>query len=155
MMPPKCPFLSRLQVAAISALLLIGTTGCGALIGIFQPSVVTVALVNDSDFAVEGQLFYSDEDDTIQAALEEFGEERPFAIPAGGESTFSVSCDDLRAIILSDADLQIIGDVGPSASTDVLRDGDDFECGDRIEFRFDHSAAIVDFDVTVLVGPAN
>lgn len=134
-------------VFVLSALSLAGTFGCGAL----QPSLVTVALVNDGDFAVEGELFYSDEDDTFEEALEEFGTERPFSIPAGGESTFSVSCDDLRAIIISDADLQIIGDVGPSASTDVLRDGNDFECGDRIEFRFDHSAVITDFDVTVSV----
>ena len=34
---------------------------------------------------------------------------------------------------------------------DVLRDGDDFSCGDTIVFTFDHSGILVDFDVTVSI----
>lgn len=124
--------------------------GCDALSGlirIVQPSIVTVELVNDSDFAVEGELFYDDEDDTIREVLEETGTRRQFVIAAGGVSRFTARCDDLRAIVVANADLQIIGGVGPEASSDVLRNGDDFDCGDTIIFRFDHSDAILDFDV--------
>jgi len=134
--------------ACLTGVGLVSICGCDALLGLVEPQT-TVRLVNDSDFAVEGDLFYDDEDDTIEEILEENGTRRQFVIAAGGESSFSVPCDDLRAMIISDADLQIIGGVGPSASTDVLREGDDFDCGDVITFTFDHSAAIVDFDVEV------
>ncbi|MCH7884473.1 MAG: hypothetical protein IIC01_04415, partial [Planctomycetes bacterium] len=50
-----------------------------------------------------------------------------------------------------DADLLILGDIGPEANSDVLRDGDDFSCGDTIVFTFDHSGILVDFDVIVSV----
>ena len=129
----------------------LGCDSLSGLIGFLGPTVVTVELVNNSDFAVEGELFYDDEDDTIEELLEENGTRRQFVLPAGDRSSFSVNCDDLRAIIISDADLQLIGEIGPSASTDVLRDGNDFDCGDRIVFTFDHSSAIVDFDVTTSV----
>lgn len=131
--------------------LLPGCDALSGLIGVLQPNLVTVQLVNNGDFAVEGELFYDDEDDTIEEVLEETGTRRQFAIPAGGQSVFSVRCEDLRAIILADADLQIIGEVGPEAGSDVLRDGDDFDCGDRIIFTFDHSDALLDFDVATTV----
>lgn len=140
-----------------AAALAAGLWGCDAipgLIDLLPPNVVTVQLVNNSDFAVEGELFYDDEDDTLEEILEETGTRRQFAIPAGGQSSFSVNCDDIRAIFLADADLMVIGEVGPSASSDVLRDGDDFDCGDRIAFTFDHSSAIIDFDVTISVRSA-
>ena len=140
--------------ACLTGVALFPVCGCDALLGLVEPQT-TVRLVNDSDFAVEGELFYDDEDDTIEEILEENGTRRQFAIAAGGESSFSVSCDNLRSLIVSDADLQIIGEVGPSASTDVLREGDDFDCGDVITFTFDHSAAIIDFDVEVLVGQSD
>lgn len=128
-----------------------GIGGCGILLGALQPSEVVVALVNDGDYPVEGELCYSDEDDTVEELLEEFGTKRVFALAAGEESEFSLDCEELRAIILSKADLQLIGEVGPSTGTDVIRDGVNFECGDRIEFRFDHSDLILDFDVDVSV----
>jgi hypothetical protein len=49
----------------------------------------------------------------------------------------------------------VVGEIGPETDTGVLRDGDDFGCGDRITFTFDHSAVIVDFDVTVDVSNGN
>jgi len=131
--------------------LLSGCDALSGLLGVLAPNQVTVQLVNHGDFAVEGELFYDNEDDTIEVILEETGTRRQFAIPAGGEFTFSVNCDDFRAVILSDADLQVIGGVGPEANSDILRDGRDFECGDRIVFTFDHSEAILDFDVTTNV----
>ncbi len=121
------------------------------LVGVLPPNRVTVQMVNNSDFAVEGELFYDDEDDTIEEILEETGTRRQFAIPAGGQNSFSGNCDDIRALIIADADLLIIGGVGPEASTGVLREGDDFDCGDLLIFTFDHSEAILDFDVSTSV----
>jgi hypothetical protein len=122
--------------------------GCEALPGL-APPVTTVRLMNNGDFAVEGELLYDDEDFTIVELPEPFGERRPIVLPAGGQSAFSVPCDEFQAVIIADADLQWIAGVGPSAGTDVLRQGDDFDCGDVLRFTFDHSAAIVDFDVRI------
>ena len=143
--------MARKQFFIIGTLLALAV-GCDTLtplIGTLQPNLVTVELVNNSDFAVEGTLFYDDDQDTIEEILVETGTERAFTIAAGGRSSFSVRCDDLQAVIIDNASLQIVGDVGPEANTDVLRDGDDFGCGDTIVFTFDHSDEILDFDVTV------
>ncbi len=143
--------MARKQFFLVGVLLVL-VAGCDALtalLGTLQPNLVTVELVNNSDFAVEGNLFYDDDQDTIEEILVETGTERTFILTAGGRSSFSVNCDDLQGIIIGNASLQIVGDVGPEANTDVLRDGDDFSCGDTIVFTFDHSDAILDFDVAV------
>jgi len=143
--------MARKQFFIIGALLVL-VAGCDALaplLGTLQPNLVTVELVNNSDFAVEGTLFYDDDQDTLEEILVETGTERAFTLAAGGRSSFSVNCDDLQAIIIDNAGLQIVGDVGPEANTDILRDGDDFGCGDTIVFTFDHSDVLLDFDVAV------
>jgi len=143
--------MARKQFIIIGSLLFL-VAGCDALtalLGNLQPNLVTVELVNNGDFPVEGTLFYDNDQDTIEEILVETGTERAFTLAAGGRSSFSVNCDDLQAIIIDNASLQIVGDVGPEANTDVLRDGDEFGCGDTIVFTFDHSNAILDFDVTV------
>ena len=70
--------------ACLTGVALFPVCGCDALLGLVEPQT-TVRLVNDSDFAVEGELFYDDEDDTIEEILEENGTRRQFAIAAGGE----------------------------------------------------------------------
>jgi len=143
--------MARKQFFIIGSLLVL-VAGCNSLtavLGTLQPNLVTVELVNNSDFAVEITLFYDDDQDTIEEILVETGTERTFTLAAGGRSSFSVNCDDLQAIIIDNASLQIVGDVGPEANTDVLRDGNDFGCGDTIVFTFDHSDVLLDFDVTV------
>lgn len=143
--------MARKQFCMIGTLLVL-VAGCDALtplLGTLQPNLVTVELVNNSDFAVEGTLFYDDDQDTLEEILVETGTERAFTLAAGGRSSFSVNCDDLQAIIIDNAGLQIVGDVGPEANTDILRDGDDFGCGDTIVFTFDHSDVLLDFDVAV------
>lgn len=125
--------------------------GCDAILGVLQPSVVTVRLVNNSDFAVQARVIYDDDQDLPRDILEETGTELEFTIPAGGATTFSRSCNNLQAVVVDNADLLIVGEIGPEADTDVLRDGDDFSCGDTIVFTFDHSEVLVDFDVVVEV----
>jgi len=44
--------------------------------------------------------------------------------------------------------LLIIGGLGPETNSDVLRDNTDFSCSDTIVFTFDHTDALLDFDVT-------
>lgn len=125
--------------------------GCDAILGFLQPSVVTVRMVNNSDFAVQVRLIYDDDQELPRDILEETGTALEFTIPAGDATTFSRSCNSLQAVFVDNADLLIIGEIGPEADTDVLRDGDDFSCGDTIVFTFDHSEVLLDFDVVVEV----
>jgi len=125
--------------------------GCDLLVGFLPATRTTVRLVNLSDFRVEVTIFIDEEQDLPEEALTQVGTEIQFTIAAGETVTFSRDCGELQVIIVDDADLRIIGGIGPEAQSDVLRDGDDYGCGDTIIFTFDHSAAIVDFDVSTLV----
>ena len=126
-------------------------TGCDVLVGIILSNSTTVELVNNSDFNVDVVLYYDDTQEVPELLLVETGTRLEFTILPGQTQRFSRSCDELQAIVIDDADLRVIGGVGPEANSDVLRDGDDFSCGSTIRFTFDHSAAILDFDVTTSV----
>jgi hypothetical protein len=123
--------------------------GCNALINVLSPNRVTVRLINNSDFSVDGELYTDDEQNIPRSLLIEFGDERTFDLAPGTMQTFSMSCDDLQAIVIADADLRVATGISPETSSSVLRDGDDFRCGDTITFTFAHSALLVDFDVFV------
>ncbi len=123
--------------------------GCDALLGLIQPTTVTVTLVNESaGFDVDLTLFYHDDEDVFEVILTQFGTERNFTLSPGETQSFTRSCDDLRAIIIEDAELQVPL-LSPDADTEVYRMGEDFECGDEIIFTFTHSPLIQDFDVVV------
>ena len=131
--------------------LTLALTGCDVLIGIITPTTVTVSLVNMSDYDVDARIFISDEQDLPEFLLTELGDELNFTIPAGETATFTRNCDELQAIVVDDADLLVLVGLGPEAGSDVLRDGDDFRCGDVIIFTFSHSEAVLDFHITTLV----
>lgn len=145
--------IRRIRFVSGLVLLLI-CAGCGAadlLVGLLQPHKVTVSLVNNGDFAVQVKLFIADNQDLPEALLTDIGTELDYTINAGASASFSRNCDDLQALVIDDAELMVIGGSGPTASSDVLRDGSDFGCGDTIVFTFDHSNLILDFDVSANV----
>lgn len=125
--------------------------GCDALLDIILSTTTTVELVNNSDFDVEVLLYFDDTQEVPGILLVETGTRLEFTIPPGETRRFSRPCDDLQAIVIDDADLRVLGGVGPEANTEVLRDGTDFSCGSRIRFTFDHTAAILDFAITTSV----
>ncbi len=125
--------------------------GCDLILDIVPSPLTTIRLVNNSDFDVEVVIFIDDEQDIPEELISETGTELRFTLSPGETTSFSRVCNNLQALIVEDADLRVIGGAGPDASTDVLRDGDDFGCGDLIILTFDHSDAIVDFDVSVSV----
>jgi hypothetical protein len=130
----------------------VSLAGCAAFFDIVQPNRTVVRLVNNGAFPVRVELFISDEQDIPEDLLTADSDDREvFTVGPGGVESFSMDCDGLQAIIIDEADLQLVGQVGPETGTDVLRDGDDFGCGDTINFIFDHSELIVDFDVEVVV----
>ena len=111
------------------------SSGCGLL----SPSSVTVNLVNNGDFTVEVQIFVHSDQNVFETLIDDVGEELNFSVPAGSTVSFTRDCDDLQAIIIEDADLQILGGLfTPDADTGVLRDGSDFGCGDTLTFTFTH-----------------
>lgn len=125
--------------------------GCGLLGTLIPQPLTTVRLVNNSDFDVRVTVVYDDEQDTPRAALVEFGNALEFTLAPGESTSFSRDCDQIQAITLDNAELRVVGGFGPSFDSDVFRDGDDFGCGDVIEFTFDHSDVLVDFDAEIAV----
>ena len=133
-------------------LLALPAVGCGAVGtvgGLLGPTRTSVELVNNGDFPVDVRLFFDNDQLLLEEVLTELGNERTFLIQPGQSSSFSADCDDLQAIVIEDADLQVLGGAGPEDATDVLRDGDDFGCGDTIVFTFDHTDTIFDFSISV------
>lgn len=146
---------TRSKYFAIAGVALVaGVAGCDALIGLLQPRTVTIRLVNNSDFDVVVEMFTHDDQNVAEFLITEVGDEINRTVGSGETTTIVGDCDDVQAIIIEDADLQVVGGIGPEANTDVIRDGDDFGCGDTVTFTFDHSALITDFDVAVNVTPS-
>ncbi|MBX3394703.1 MAG: hypothetical protein KF841_05005 [Phycisphaerae bacterium] len=144
--------MEMLGVAFLSASLLIMTcTGCDeleALLGRLLDRGTRVEVTNNGDYPVDAVFYISGEQNIPRALLVELGERIAITIEPGQTMPFVRDCDDLQAIVLDDADLRVIGAIGPETSSEVLRDGTDFGCRDTILFTFDHSAVLVDFDVT-------
>jgi len=130
--------------------LMAGVAGCGVG-GLVGGSSLAVELVNDSDFPVEVTIFTSDEDDIPQSLIDDLGDEIERTIPAGGTVRLSFGCDEVRAIVIDRASLSVVGGLGPVTQTDVLRDEDDFACGDTVALTFDHSSIVFDFAVSTSV----
>ncbi len=137
--------MKKLLMAALG---LVGTVGCGAVIDLAQPDTTAVELVNDGEFDVDVTLYISDNQETIEELLTETGTKLEYWVPAGDTVRFSRDCDVLQAIVIENAELMLVGEIGPETGSEVLRDGSDFFCGDTIVFTFTHSGAIVDFDVS-------
>lgn len=132
----------------------VASAGCGSfdtLLSLLGPRTTTVRFVNNGDFAVEGRIIIGEDQETTEELLEQFGTEISFSVEAGGTMSLSRDCDELQALLLDDANLQVVGSVGPDTRSNVLTDGSDFNCGDRITFTFDHSALITDFDVNTAI----
>jgi hypothetical protein len=119
--------------------------GCDAIRQLLGLDTVEVVLNNQADYPVDVDLYISNEKDIPEAVLVTVGEHLEFNLSPGQTQRFSRSCDDLKAIIISDADLQVFG--GPDTETNVLRADGDFNCGDEITFTFDHSSVLTDFHV--------
>ncbi len=143
--------MSKNLTAIVVMILLATNVSCDSLVGLLRPSETTIVLANNSDFDVEIVLFYGDDQNILELLLTEIGEEMTLTIGAGEQFTFSRDCDDLQAIIIDDADLLLIGQLGPEVKTDVLRDGNEFGCGDTVTFTFEHSDTIFDFSIAVTV----
>jgi hypothetical protein len=143
---------SHVVGSCLAALLVPLMTGCPAIIDVLNPRQNTVRLVNNGTFPVIVEVRFNGDPHALEAVLRETGRSRTFTLPAnGGVASFSQPCDDLQSVMVADADLQVIGQIGPETSSEVFREGDEFDCRDTIVFTFTNSALIVDFRVITTV----
>ncbi len=140
----------RFSVCAL-ALALLSVAGCDALLNPLGLDIVTVKVVNNGDFPIVVEIYYADEQLIPEALLTSTGTRVDLTIQPGQTETFTRACDDLQAIIVNDADLQVIGGLGFETRGSVLRDGTDFNCRDTITFTFDHGILLLDFAMTATV----
>ena len=128
--------------------LILTIAGCGFGLDIFLPSTVTITFVNGiADFEIEGTVVFDNRQAFIKEDLVGFGEERSFVIDGGGSISLApLNCSDVESLVLDRAELLVIGDIGPSTDSEILRIGEDFDCGNEIVFTF--TGSILDLVVT-------
>jgi hypothetical protein len=141
--------MRHLSTVLFSAACLLPFGGCDSLSLPILTDQVRVVLVNDGDYDVNVVLYYDNEQGISESNLRDHGTRLEYTVADGDSVSFLRNCADLQAIMIDEARLQVLGDLGPQTSTDVLRDGDDFDCRETITFTFDHSGLLLDFGVTV------
>ena len=139
--------MKRLTKCISLAALLLVLAGCDGFTILFQTNTVTVILRNDSDYSVSGTVYYDDYQLLPTDVVIASGREFDFDLRPGTQTSFSRNCDDLQVILVGNAELEVLGPIGPEASSRTLRDGANFNCGDTIVFTFDHSDLLLDFEV--------
>ncbi len=135
--------MKRTIPVALAVVSLVAARGCG-----FGPSSTTVRFVNNASFPVQVTMVYDSQQDVPQAILEATGHTFDVTVEPGAVATFSRACDELQAIEIEKAELSIIGDIGPSSSTRVYRDGSDFFCGSEVTFTFTQSITLTDLNIS-------
>lgn len=142
---------TALALAAAVALPLAGCDALSGVLDVFMPTTTKVRLVNDTGFRVEGTLFFGDEQDMPEDLLttDMFATEVDFSLAAGADRVIITdSCGDLQAVIIDKAELLLFPGISPDTGSNVLRDGDEFGCGDEIVFTF---TLAPDFDISATV----
>ncbi len=114
-----------------------------------SPSTITVELVNDGDFPVAVTIYIHDDQLVLDSLIDDFGTELTYTVAAGNTTTFSYACDELQAIKIGDADLQVIAGFGPETDSITYRDGTHFGCGDTITFTFTHDDFVIPTELDV------
>lgn len=119
--------------------------GCDSL----APSTVEVELVNSGNYPVSAKLYIAQDQEIPEFLLTSVGEELDYSIPAGETVTVVRDCSDVQAIIVDEADLELLGSAfSQTTGSEILRDGTDYGCGDRIRFTFTHAVLGTSFRVT-------
>ena len=142
------PSLLLMLLATLPGLLLAGCPEAARLIPALN--TVWVELVNDTSFSVDPNIRFDDDEDWLASLFP--SESLDTGVLESGQSVrFDFDCDEL-GLIFSDGAEQ----TGPffflsyfADETRILSRGDEYDCGDLIEFRFVGDAE--DFGVIVSV----
>ncbi|UCG32689.1 MAG: hypothetical protein JSU68_13610 [Phycisphaerales bacterium] len=127
----------RCMMCLISVSLIGGCEGFD-LGGLLGSSRVTVELVNNGNLPVQVEIYIADEQLIPEALLTSVGEKIEITVDPDSTERVSRDCDELQALIIEEARVMIAGLPGPGDDTEVLRDGDDFSCGDTVTFTFEY-----------------
>lgn len=118
------------------------------------PSTITLRLVNDTAFPVSPEVFVGDvvgdlfisalteEVLTLDANRQSFGDLVP-----GEELTRSYDCDDFKAVMAKDAELNTGIGISPDADSDLFVVDEHFDCGDTVTIRY--SGGLAGFDASI------
>lgn len=148
--------LTRMALVALlaSPALLMG--GCGGLTIDFPGGqivvpglgVVTIELINDTDYYVDPHIVF-DDDENFLAGLFPSEELGVHDLAPGEVYSLDIDCDEL-GLVFSDEPEQFVGPfVYTAGETRMLVRDDEYECGDLIQFQFLGNAD--GFDVVVAV----
>jgi len=150
--------MKKFVYALSPVVLLVSVAGCDGLSPLLNiindaPTTVGVSFVNTTDFPVEFEFYTSEEGDIPRDLLTNdlIGDLTEFTVEAGQTTDLPTQpCDQIAAMTIDNADLRILGGLGPSDESSVLRESEDFACGDRVTFTF-RSADIADLSIAASV----
>lgn len=134
-----------LGVAMASAVGL--TAGCDTLLQDLNLGATRVTFVNNGDHPVQILLAFDENPAIGDDVIDDVGTQSAYTVAAGDSMNIAIACPLFQAVKVVEAELQVDDNGGPTASSDTLRAGTDFNCGDTVTFTFDHSALLVDFAV--------
>ena len=110
---------------------------------------MTIRYVNAADADVAVSLLSLNDDDEDEDDLRDDGRETDTLVAFGEEQDIVLGCDRAGSLMIDNAQLLLVAGIGPSAGTDALHMGDDYECGDvvTVEFFNNPSATELHLDV--------
>jgi len=123
---------------------------CADLADFFGPGTV-VTLVNNADDDVRVTIAYSSNSTISESDLRDSGTEIEITVPDGESRSFRRNCVSMGAVMVESAQLELIGEFGPVADSEVIRQGQGSPallCPGILTFTFDSDNAF-DLDVTV------
>ena len=113
------------------------------------PSETAIELVNSGSSEVEVTLYIGSSQYTTKDLLRLFGDEVEQTLRSGETITITRDCDDLQAVFIDNARANLLGGLGPEDESNLLLDGRDFGCGDRIRFTFSYTLVPPRLDIVV------
>lgn len=148
--------MKRLAVllAAVAVLAMGATSGiqCNVPdIVVVAPSVkvVTIDYINDADADVAVTLLSLGDDNKDAGDLQDDGRETYTLVPQGQTQTVVLDCDGAGSLMIDKAKLLLVADFGPSAGTDALHMGDDYDCGDAITVEMFNNPSLTELHLDV------
>ncbi|MCH8806087.1 MAG: hypothetical protein IH986_08360 [Planctomycetes bacterium] len=149
--------MKRETTATLGIILLTGTLligGCPGSNFLFAGLTdVRVEIFNDTDFLIVPDIRFGDDDGDVTAFFTGlFGGDKlaTGSLNSGEFIEFTFACDELGLVFAKESEQRLFNEViGESDQTDGIQRGEEFECGDRIQFRF--IGSFEDFDVLVTV----
>ncbi|MFH1749020.1 MAG: hypothetical protein ABIG44_18465 [Planctomycetota bacterium] len=104
----------------------------GELLGL---NVITLEIINDTDYDIDPYIVFDDDSDFLAGWFP--SEELSTGVLAPGEVlTYTFDCDQL-GLVQADEPEQYVGFfVYTADSTSTIAQGDEYECGDLVQFQF-------------------